>query len=63
MSLLKILKRPFCNHIFEKATFETRLCGQKMILPCTAINGDTLYECTNCGKLKVVKGELTYEHQ
>lgn len=61
MILLKILKRPFCKHTFEKATFETKICGQKMIFPCTAINGDTLYECTNCGKLKVVKGTSTMD--
>lgn len=55
MKILKIFKRPFCNHTFEKATFETRLCGQKMTFPCTALNGDTVYECTKCGKLRIEK--------
>lgn len=65
MGLLKILKRPFCNHNFETATFKYQFPNMKVpeTFPCQSINGATLQECTKCGKQRMITDSFLMSQQ
>ena len=51
--MMRLLKRIFCKHNYMICTFTDYFTGLEF--PCRSCNGDTLVECTKCGKHKVTR--------